>query len=218
MSYCTLRANGSRTNAERLRHEPVAPKLERLGERARSLAQRLGKEGLRVEVMADGVLATSGVEWLWNVLPHVIANSVDHGLDTQEERSAAGKAEPAKLRLKAAAEGEQLVVEIEDNGRGIDWEKVRDKARRLGIKADTEQELIAALFSDGVSTREEATEAFGRGVGLAAVREACSEHGARIEVSSRPARGTLFRFVVANSNADDVGFTDTPTQKSAKLA
>lgn len=186
--------------AARLTREPVAPKLARLGERARVLADRLGKGPIEVDVEADGVLAACDLSWLWQVLPHVVANSVDHGLDPRDERAQAGKQTPAKLRIAAIEAPSGLVIEIEDDGRGIDWERVRTRAQRLGLPSSTREELVRALFADGVSTREQASEVSGRGIGLAAVEAACVENGASIGVISEPGKGTLFRFTVENDN------------------
>jgi chemotaxis protein histidine kinase CheA len=78
----------------RLLLDPVAPKLARSGERARGLAERLRKSPVSINVDAEGVRAPGDIAWLWHVLPHVVASSVDHGLDTPEERAATGKAAP----------------------------------------------------------------------------------------------------------------------------
>lgn len=184
--------------ATRVLQEPVEPKLARMGERAKQLAERLGKGPVVIDVQADGVVAPESLNWLWQVLPHVIANSVDHGLDEPSERFAHGKKGEGKLRISAREQASQLVIEVEDNGRGIDWERVREKAVKLGLPAGSEQELTAALFCDGVTTREQASDVSGRGIGLAAVEAACHEHGATVRVSSRAGEGTLFRFTVAN--------------------
>lgn len=184
----------------RLLLDPVAPKLMRIGERARGLAERLGKGHVQVSIDADGVRAPGDIAWLWHVLPHVVANSVDHGLDTVEERAAAGKGEAAHLRLVARERDRSLVVEIADDGRGIDWDRIRAKARSLGLPCDSHDQLVQALFADGLTTREVASEVSGRGVGLAAVEAACKQHGARIRVSSERGRGTVFAFTLPQTN------------------
>jgi two-component system chemotaxis sensor kinase CheA len=188
------------TRASRLLLDPVAPKLARIGERARRLAERLGKAPIEVFVEADGVLAPGDIAWLWGVLPHVVANSVDHGLETAAERASAGKPGLSTLRLTARESSRSLVIEIADNGRGIDWERVRERAKRFGLACDSEPELIRALFADGVSTKDEASEVSGRGIGLAAVAAACKEHGASMRVSSEPGRGTVFQLTLTHSH------------------
>jgi two-component system chemotaxis sensor kinase CheA len=184
----------------RLLLDPVAPKLSRIGERARNLAERLGKGPVDIAVEADGVRAPGDISWLWVVLPHVVANSVDHGLDSADERANVGKNGPATLRLTAKERNRSLIIEIADNGRGIDWERVREKAKRIGLPHQSEQDLLQALFADGVSTKDEASEVSGRGIGLAAVAAACKEHGASVRVSTEPGQGTVFQLTLAHSN------------------
>jgi two-component system chemotaxis sensor kinase CheA len=186
--------------AGKLMQEPVAPKLARMGERARALALRLGKGPVRVEVDAEGVHAATHLGWLWRVLPLVVANSVDHGLDEHSERIAQGKPAEGKLRIAAIAQPASLIIEVEDDGRGVDWTRVRTEAQRLGLPTRTHEDLVSALFADRLSTGPR-SEVSGRGVGLAAVEAACQQHGARIGVVSEPGKGTLFRFVV--DNVDD---------------
>ena len=86
-------------------------------------------------------------------------------------------------------------MSIEDDGRGIDWDRVRAKAKACGLPHATEADLEAALFSDGMSTRDDVTAFSGRGVGLGAVRSACEERGGHIRVWSRLGHGTRFDFV-----------------------
>ncbi len=83
---------------------------------------------------------------------------------------------------------------MEDDGRGIDWKKLADKARAAGLPTNTRADLVEALFRDGVSTRDEATEISGRGVGMSAVREACESSGGKVRVQSEPGEGARFQF------------------------
>lgn len=176
---------------QRLLAEPVEPKLERLASRAVNLAERLDKGKLSVVVNAKGVRHPAGLQWLWQVMPHLIANAVDHGIKRED---AAGK--PPVLTLTAKELPGVLTLEVGDNGAGIDWERVRSKAQAAGLPHKTHNELVAALFADGISTRDEASEVSGRGVGLAAVKAACAEHGAEIGIDSKPNFGTRFLFRV----------------------
>lgn len=180
---------------EKLAQEPVAPKLARMGQRAQRLAQRLGKGQVEVEVQADGVRAAPQLSWLWQVLPHAINNSVDHGLPDAEEQKLSG-AGTNRLKLRASEQSGELLVEIEDNGRGIDWDKIKAKAQRLGMRTSDHAALTDAIFAQGVSTRDSATEVSGRGVGLAALKEACQEHGARLQVRSQPGLGTTLQVIL----------------------
>jgi len=186
---------------DRLCDEPVEPKLARMAQRAKGLAQRLGKGDIDVAIEAHGVRAAHGLSWLWALLPHAINNSIDHGLPDRADGQQSG----GRLRLGAAEREGTLRVEVEDNGRGIDWEKVRAKGRALGLPVTDQAALVDVVFAQGVSTRDEVSEVSGRGVGLAAVKEACQAHGATLQLESQPGRGALLRVIaklpVANSNA-----------------
>jgi two-component system chemotaxis sensor kinase CheA len=180
-----------------LTYEPVERRFQRLAERAKTLAARLGKAQLEIEQDA-GLVRLPSEPWaeFWGSFVHVVRNAIDHGLETSAERSAAHKAGPAKLRLVCRREGNDFVIEVSDNGRGIAWERVREKARGMGLPHTTREDLETALFTDGMSTRDAVSDTSGRGVGMGAVREACAALGGRIEVQSEPGQGTTFRFSI----------------------
>ena len=186
--------------AARLTHEPVLPKLSRMGDEARALALQLGRGPVQIELDADGVLAPRELAWLWQVLPEVIANSVDRGRGADLERDAAGNARPGRVRIAAIELPASFVIEIEDDGAPIDWERVGARARALGMPARTHEELVSALFAAGAPTHAEPADAPGRRLGLAAVEAACQLHGASIGVESSADRGTLFRVTVRSEN------------------
>jgi two-component system chemotaxis sensor kinase CheA len=123
-----------------------------------------------------------------------VRNAVDHGIESPAERAGAGKPEHGRLDLATHAEGNTVVIELGDDGRGIDWDAVRARAQEAARPHVTRADLIAAILSDGISTRTEVSETSGRGVGLAALREACEELGRRIEIDSERGHGTRFRF------------------------
>lgn len=179
-------------------HEPVRQRFERIGAQAQALAERLGKPNLRVEIDHGGVRLDS-THWgeFWSSLPHVIRNAVDHGLESPEDRTAAGKEEAGLLRLECRQDGDVVELSFSDDGRGIDWDKLAEKAAAKGLPHDSREDLVDAMFTDDVSTRDQATETSGRGVGLAAVRAAWKALGGHIVVDSVPGRGTSFRFRVA---------------------
>lgn len=197
---------------ERLLLEPLRPSLERLGKYARALAGRLGKSEPRIEI-ADGGLLVDGKRAapLLASLVHLIRNAVDHGLEARTERAAEGKPE-AVLSLRASVEGGEAVVAIEDNGRGIDWERVRQRAQARGLPASSPSDLTAALFSAEFSTRDEATTISGRGVGLAAVQAEVARMSGRTLVESELGRGTLFRLCVT---ADALGIPRARPRRQA---
>jgi two-component system chemotaxis sensor kinase CheA len=131
----------------------------------------------------------------WGSLVHVVRNAIDHGIEPPAERVALGKPERGRVVLRTLplpAGG--FVVELEDDGRGIDFAAIGRAALGKGLPASTRAELIRAMFHDGVTTREEATELSGRGVGLAAVANSCREVGGLTDVESEAGKRTCFRF------------------------
>jgi two-component system chemotaxis sensor kinase CheA len=124
---------------------------------------------------------------------HVIRNAVDHGIETAERRVQAQKSEKAKLMLRSRVERDHLILEVGDDGKGVDWDRVRKKAEERGLPHDTQKDLVSALFSDGLSTREQVDTTSGRGVGMSAVREAAQDLGGDVDVWSEPGQGTIIR-------------------------
>ena len=170
--------------------------LGRLGRYAAALAGRLGKGEIEVEIQAHGVrLAPKAWAGFWTDLVHVVRNAVDHGLDTPAERERAGKAGRPKLRFSTAVLQRKLVVEVEDDGRGVHWEAVKSAAVKLGLPSATEEDLVRAMFASGVSTSAEVTTISGRGIGLSAVRRQVDDLGGYISVVSKPKQGTCFHFI-----------------------
>lgn len=178
-----------------LRLQPIHSKLEHLAGQARALCRRLGRDEPEVTIQADGVrIPPERFGDFFGTLGHVVRNAVDHGVEPPAERELAGKRRAARLWLRGQLSRERLVIEIEDDGRGVDWERLRQKAQAQGLPVQTQAQLVRALFADGVSTREEVTDLSGRGVGLAAVRVACAALGGEVDVRSTPGRGTCFSF------------------------
>ena len=186
-----------------LRLEPTEVRLTRFAEQAQALASRLCKGELDVEVGGNGVrLERERFAGFWSSLTHVLRNAVDHGIEEPEQRQACGKASGGRLVLETYETDDQIVLEVRDDGRGIDWGAVRCKAAELGIECESDSPYDA-LFANGLSTCQDVTELSGRGVGLAAVREACDQVGGSIEVETEVGRGSTFRFrFPAASKAD----------------
>ncbi len=173
--------------------EPVERRLKRFAAQAEAVAKRLGKE-LEVTIEANG-LRVSEQSWapLWSALVHVIRNAVDHGIEDRELRLEKGKPAEGSLALRAYLRGAEFVLEVADDGHGVAWSVLAEKAKRAGLAHRTQADLVEALFADGVSTKDEVTQLSGRGVGMAAVRHACLELGGRIELESVPNQGTTVR-------------------------
>ena len=175
----------------------VGKRLELLAERAKNLADRLGKSGLIVSIESDEVRHPPGEAWnaFWSSIVHVVRNAIDHGVEPPEERIRLGKDAAGQLSLRANKdEDDTFIFEVADDGAGINWIKVARKCEILGLNSDCPRKLHEAVFVDGMSTKEVATETSGRGVGMAAVREACRALGGDIEIESTDGKGTTFRF------------------------
>lgn len=179
----------------RLKLERAPVRLRRVRDQARSLAQRLGKGSLRIEVQAQGDVRFDRQRWgmFWAAFIHPIRNALDHGIETTEQRVAAGKAPHGQLTIGVRGDAQFVTVELTDDGRGVDFEKVREKARRAGLPHATEAQLLDALFSDGISTSDHATELSGRGIGMGAFKAAVSALGGTVSLQSRAGQGTTLR-------------------------
>ncbi|MEO1232604.1 MAG: ATP-binding protein, partial [Myxococcota bacterium] len=176
-----------------LRDPPVAAELVRVGERAYRLAERLGKGRITVTTEHGGLrVPKEPLARFWANLVHVIRNAVDHGLETPAERAATGKPLVPMLHLRASAEPRgTVVIEVSDDGRGVDFDTLEIKARSRGLGQVERHEL---LFLEGLSSADAVTQTSGRGVGMGAVRAVVEERGGHIEVESERGRGTTFRF------------------------
>jgi HPt (histidine-containing phosphotransfer) domain-containing protein len=176
---------------------PTRPRLESLGRHAQRLCDGIGDKSVRVSVDDGGVrLPPDAYAEVWSTLVHVVRNAIDHGLESENSRTAAGKPATGRLRLATRLDDGHLSVEMFDDGQGIDWQRIADKARAAGLPHSSRAQLVAALFTDGVSTRDQVSEISGRGVGMAAVLCAVEAHGGTVEVDSAPGEGTTFRVVL----------------------
>jgi HPt (histidine-containing phosphotransfer) domain-containing protein len=180
---------------QELKLEPVERRLQQFAEQARQLAARLSKEA-SVEVCHDG-LRFDRQRWapLWAAFVHAVRNAVDHGIEAPSERSRLGKPAQGAIFLRARRDGESIRIELEDDGRGIDWDAVRDRCSRRGVRTSTHEDLVAALFGGGVSTASEVTELSGRGVGMGALHSAVVELGGQLHVQSQFGSGTRLQML-----------------------
>ena len=130
------------------------------------------------------------------------ATALDHGLEDATERAALGKPATATIHLRAERQGEHVVIEVEDDGRGIDVARVRDIAHlrnvapEAAITAMSDEEVIGLIFAPGFSTASQVTDLSGRGVGMDIVRATIERLGGRVSVLSEPQRGTTVRFTL----------------------
>jgi len=175
---------------ERWQQEPIGNVLQGLAGHARRLAEQVNK---RVEVTVIGAGIRVGNEQLrvfLGSLVHAVRNAIDHGLETPMERAATGKPELGRLTLSARMAPEHLVITIADDGRGIDFDRVRHRAGELGLPSETRSDALEAIFAAGLTTRAEISEISGRGIGMGAVRSACRELGGEAHIASEWGHGT----------------------------
>jgi two-component system chemotaxis sensor kinase CheA len=174
-----------------LRLERVERVFQRMGEHAAAIARRIGRGEVEV-VVRDRGARLDAERWapVWSAMVHAVRNAVDHGGEDPATRAAAGKRPTMRLTFDCAVDDTGIRVSLSDDGRGIDWDAVAARAAARGLSSDTEADLVAALFADGVSTRTTVTEFSGRCVGLGALRDACAAIGAELGVRSVRGEGT----------------------------
>jgi two-component system chemotaxis sensor kinase CheA len=172
----------------------TAERLTRYRAHAEHLAERLGRQ---VEVTIshnDLRVPREYLEKFWPTLIHVIRNAVDHGAEPPDVRQRQGKSPAMQLEFATSQAVDGFCVEVRDDGSGIDREVLLKHARLKSFDVSPDISLIDLVFMDGVSSRENVTETSGRGVGLAAVREACLKEGGSLELVTEPGQGTTVRF------------------------
>ena len=180
----------------KIRMVPINQIFSRFPRVVRDLQRELNKKIDLVIEGEDTELDKSVVEDLLDPIMHCIRNSVDHGIEAPEARTAAGKPETGTILLKASNEGNQIVIEIKDDGAGIDVEKVRRKAVDRGLihpdKAVTEQDAFNLIMQPGFSTADKISNISGRGVGLDVVKTMINNLKGTISINSAKGKGTSF--------------------------
>ena len=179
-----------------LRMIPIKQTFQRMSRLVRDLAKNAGKV-VSVELVGeDTEIDRNMVDEIYNPLVHMIRNSVDHGLETPEDRIKAGKPERGLITLKAYHRGGNIVIEIADDGKGLDKQKILNKAIKTGIIQGDEnisdQEIYKMIFLPGLSTAEKVTDVSGRGVGMDVVKRAVEKLRGKIEIESTVGEGTTF--------------------------
>lgn len=181
-----------------LRMVPVESVFNRFPRMVRDLARSLDKKLELIITGADTELDRTVIDEIGDPLVHLLRNSIDHGIEMPEERTAKGKPATGTVHLRAFHSGNQVFIEIEDDGRGIDRNKVLEKAIKSGIVSAeqaeklSDEEVYQLLFASGFSTAEQVSDISGRGVGLDVVKSKIESLGGRIMVRSEPGAGTQF--------------------------
>jgi chemotaxis protein histidine kinase CheA len=185
-------------NAMELRVVPIDTVFSRFPRVVRDLAQAHNKQ-IRLDMDGGEVRIDKGmVEVLVEPLMHMVRNSVDHAIESPEERAIAGKPPVARIGLRAVQQGNRVVVEIQDDGRGLNVQKIRTKAVERGIvseaesRAMTDDQICHFIFAPGFSTADKVTETSGRGVGMDVVLTNMTRLGGNIDIRTRLGEGTTF--------------------------
>jgi two-component system chemotaxis sensor kinase CheA len=180
------------------RMQPIGNAWQKLPRVVRDLCNDLGKQ-IELEMQgAETELDRQVIDLIKDPLTHMVRNSADHGLETPEERRALGKPERGHIRLSAYHEGGHMIIQLADDGRGLDTERIKAKATALGLATEAEIEKLSEaqihrfIFSPGFSTATKVTNVSGRGVGMDVVRNNIDQIGGTIDVKSVAGVGLSF--------------------------
>ena len=199
MAFQARVLNDLQRSVMKIRMVPVEQLFRRLPRIVRDAAQRCNKQVALQISGQDTDLDKSLLDAIAEPLTHIVRNAVSHGLEEAAERQAAGKPATGNISLDAYHQANQLIVEVSDDGRGIDVETVKAKALRNGVISPAEaarmtpSEVMDLIFRPGFSTAEEITEVSGRGVGLDVVRSVLHRLKGTVELETHPGKGTKFR-------------------------
>ena len=179
-----------------LRMVPIRDMFQKMHRIVRDLARKSNKKIVLELRGEDTEIDRNMVDELYEPLVHMIRNSCDHGLETPEERRAAGKSETGKITLNAHYKGGLVVIDVKDDGRGIRADKIRNRAIDRGLMDPeeklTENQILNFIFSSGFTTREDVTNLSGRGVGMDVVRRVIERLRGNIEIKTELNKGTNF--------------------------
>jgi two-component system, chemotaxis family, sensor kinase CheA len=183
-----------------MRAQQVSAVFQRMPRLVRELAGKTGKKA-RLEMVGENTeVDRSIIERLGDPLTHIIRNAIDHGIEKPDVRAAAGKPEEGTVRLAAEHRGGRIIIEVRDDGAGINAERVLKKARDRGLVSGdasmTEDEINNLIFLPGFSTAESVSDISGRGVGMDVVRRNIQDLGGRINVKSQRGRGMTIQLAL----------------------
>jgi two-component system chemotaxis sensor kinase CheA len=191
--------NDLQRSVMKIRMVPVEQLFRRFPRMVRDVSRQCGRQVELVVSGHDTDLDKGILDAIGEPLTHLVRNAVSHGIETPEERRKVGKSPQGTIRLNAYHHGNQVVVEVSDDGHGIDAQKIRAKAIELGMTTPeeasrlTEAETLDFIFRPGFSTAEQVTEVSGRGVGMDVVQSVLHRLKASISVETHPGKGTTFR-------------------------
>ncbi len=184
----------------RARMIPIESTFNQFHRMVRDLSMEKGKEIILNIKGKETELDKTLVELISDPLKHMIRNSIDHGIETKEERKKKGKREEGTITLNAYHEAGNIVIEVSDDGKGLDKEKILEKAREKGLVSKerelSEDEIYKLIFLPGFSTAEEVSEISGRGVGMDVVKNNIGRLRGNIEIYSKEGEGTIFKIIL----------------------
>jgi len=179
-----------------MRMVPIRQTFDKMIRLVRDLSKKTGKKADLIMEGAETEIDRNMVDSIYDPLVHMMRNSVDHGIQTPEERSKVGKSPTGAVHLRAYQKGGNMVIEIEDDGEGLNSQKIKQKAVSRGIiqpgDSLSDHELNNLIFMPGFSTAEKITDVSGRGVGMDVVKKAVEKLRGKVEVQSQPGKGCLF--------------------------
>ncbi|MDQ5979664.1 MAG: two-component system, chemotaxis family, sensor kinase CheA, partial [Verrucomicrobiota bacterium] len=197
VSHLTRLTKELQHTAMALRMIPIKPTFQKMERLARDLARSCVKKVVFSTSGDDTELDRTVVEEIADPLVHMVRNAMDHGLEPAEDRVAAGKPEQGTVHLSAYHQGSNIVIELRDDGRGINPEKILKKAVEKGIVAPnaalSREEIYALIFAPGFSTAEKVTAVSGRGVGMDVVKRNIEKLRGKIEIESEVGKGSVFK-------------------------
>jgi two-component system chemotaxis sensor kinase CheA len=199
MAFQARVLNDLQRSVMKIRMVPVDQLFRRFPRMVRDVARQCGRD-VEVDITGQDTDLDKGIlDAIAEPLTHLVRNAVSHGIEPAEERRKLGKPPQGVVRLNAYHQGNQVFVEVSDDGRGIDSQKIRAKAIELGVATleetarMSEAEAVDFIFRPGFSTADEVTEVSGRGVGMDVVQSVLHRLKASISVETRPGKGTTFR-------------------------
>lgn len=188
--------SGLQTTAMSMRMVPIKSTFQKMVRLVRDLSKKAGKQVQLKMSGEDTEIDRNVVEELYEPLVHMIRNSVDHGIESPEEREKAGKSKNGNIHLQAYHQSGHIIVEITDDGRGLDKDRIIAKAKASGLLAEdskfTDSEVYNLIFQPGFSTAKRVTDVSGRGVGMDVVKKAIDKLRGRVEINTRPGQGSTF--------------------------
>lgn len=195
-----------------IRMVPLTATFQKMNRIVRDMSKKLSKQVELVLVGEETEVDKNVIEHISDPLMHLIRNSIDHGVEAPEERAAAGKPPVGKITLEAKNAGNEVLINIIDDGRGLDREKILQRAREhdLVYKSEaelTDREIYAFIFSPGFSTKEKVTEFSGRGVGMDVVMKNINAVGGTVLVGSTPGEGSVITLKIPLTLAIIAGMT-----------